>query len=428
MHVYTRLLAFILGLTLVPGVFADDWPQWRGPAHTDVSREKSGRWPPQRRWSRNVGWGCTSPIMAGGKLYVMGWTGDRRSGNLRGLDTVFCFDVVTGKQIWKQAYRSPYQGRVRTGDTGGYGGPSSTPTFDSKTGYLYTLSIDGDLYCWDANRSGRQVWSCNFYDKYKVPQRPDVSRGRRDYGYTSSPLVTGNILIMEVGDDEGTLMAFDKKTGERLWTSTCKEPAGHNAGPVPMVVQGIPCVACFGIRKLVVVRTDNGHRGQTLTTFNWTTDYANNIATPAVIGNKIALTSGYNQHKTSLLEVSPKAVRELWSCREYSGASSPVIYKARMYIANGSLRCLDLSNGRLRWRGSSFGHGSCLITAGDDKLIVFGSGKLALVDASPDAKKYHELSRLDGVVKDTCYPHVALSNGIICCKDKAGNLVCFSVR
>jgi outer membrane protein assembly factor BamB len=366
--------------------------------------------------------------MASGKLYVMGWTGDHRSRDRRGLDTVFCFNAATGKQLWKQSYQCRYQGRVRTGDTGGYGGPSSTPTFDTKTGYLYTLSIDGDLQCWDASKGGRKVWSCNFYDKYQVRQRPDVGRGRRDYGYASSPLVIGNLLIMEVGDNEGTLMAFDKKMGKRSWTSACKEPAGHNAGPVPIVVQGVPCVASLGIRKLAVVRMDKGHQGQTVATFNWTTDYANNIATPAVIGNRIVLTSGYNQHKTSLLEVSLKAMRRLWSSREHSGVSSPVIYKARMYIADGSLRCLDLNTGRLRWRGGRFGHGSCLVTAGDDKLIVFGSGKLALVDASPGSKKYRELSHLDRIVKDTCYPHVALSNGIICCKDRAGSIVCFSVR
>ena len=412
-------------------ILGADWPRWRGPNHNGISPEKSGwprGWPPQRLWGRNVGRGCTSPIMVGGRLYVMGWTGERRGRSQNGVDKVSCFDARTGKELWRRSYPCPYQGRVRTGDTSLYGGPSSTPTFDKGTRYLYTLSIDGDLKCWDTAKRGRPVWSCNFYDKYKVPQRPDVRAGRRDYGYTSSPLVVGDLLVMEVGDNEGTLMAFNKKTGKRVWTSACKEPAGHNAGPVPMTVQRVPCVASFGIRKLLVARIDKGREGKTVALYDWVTSYANNIAAPAVIDNKVILTSGYNQHRTSLLEVSLKGVRQRWRAVDHSGASTPVIYKNRVYIADNSLVCLDLASGKRRWRGGSFRHGSCLVTAGDNKLIVFGSGRLALVEASPGATKYRELSRIDRIVKDTCYPHVALSDGIICCKDLTGNLVCFSVR
>src|SRR3712207_1756411 len=82
-----------------------------------------------------------------------------------------------------------------------------------------------------ARGEGAEVWSLNLYESYQVGQRPDVGRNtRRDYGYTTSPRVHGEWVIVEVGDDEGTLMALDKTTGERRWASQCRDEAGHTGG------------------------------------------------------------------------------------------------------------------------------------------------------------------------------------------------------
>ena len=423
--------ALLCGVAL--GAAPADWPQWRGPDRSGVTPEKSGwpkGWPPKRLWGRNVGRGCTSPIIAGGRVYVMGWQGRGSGrGNPVGTDVVRCLDARSGKELWKQTYRCRYQGRVRTGDTGQYGGPNSTPTFDPQTKYLYTLSVDGDFRCWDTGRKGRPVWSANFYDRYKVPRRPDAGgrSSRRDFGFTSSPLIQGDLVIVEVGDDEGTVMAFDKRTGRRRWASASREPAGHTGGPVALTVRGVPCLANLSLRKLIVMRTDKGHEGTTVAEYDWQTHYACNIPTPAVSGSQVVLTSGYNRRRAELIEISLSGARRKWRSTYYSLVCTPVIHKGRIYSVDGSAKCLDLASGRLRWKGGSFGHGSCVVT-GDDKLIVFGRGRLVLLDASPAATAYRELGRVDRVVRDTCYPRVAFADGLICCKDKGGNLVVFSVR
>ena len=130
-------IILLFSLIVSQVVFAADWPQWRGPSRTDVTSEKSGwpkGWPPKRLWKKNVGYGCTSPILVDGRLYVMGWNGKRSGNNPVGADTVYCFEAVTGKLLWKQSYRCRYQGRFRTGDTSLYGGPTSTPTLDAASG------------------------------------------------------------------------------------------------------------------------------------------------------------------------------------------------------------------------------------------------------------------------------------------------------
>jgi len=426
---FITVLAGVLTTELALGA---DWPQWRGPNRSDITPESSGwpdSWPPEKLWSKNVGRGCTSPIIVDGRLYVMGWNGE---GNLKknpvGTDTIYCLDARIGEELWKQTYSCRYQGRVRAGDLGRYGGPSSTPAFDPQTEYLYTLSIDGDFRCWDAKQKGRLVWSKNFYDEYKVPQRPNVGGGIRDYGFTSSPLIQDDLAIAEVGDDEGTVMAFDKRTGKSVWASSCVEPAGHTSGPISLTVQGASCVANLALRKLVVMRVDKEHGGEMIAEYPWQTDYGCNIPTPAVLDDKIILTSGYNHKNTVLLEISSTGAREKWnSKRNFSAVCSPVIYKGCVYMVDGALKCFDLETGQLKWKGGKFGHGSCLITSGDNKIIVFGKGRLVLIDALPPDNQYHELSRVEGIVPDVCYPHVVLSDGIICGKDKAGNLVCLSL-
>ena len=426
----SRMACIFLAACVARPAAGADWPQWRGPNRDDVALESSGHpggWPPVKLWERNVGKGCTSAIIVGGRLYVMGWHGGGGGRSSSGTDTLYCLEAATGREVWKQTYPCRYQGRLRTGDTSAYGGPSSTPTFDRQTGWLYTLSVDGDLRCWDAKNGGRLVWAKNLHDVSRIRQRPDAGEGRRDYGHTSAPLVHGDLLIVEAASSDGTVMAFEKRTGRRRWASEFREPGGHTSGPVLMKVGGIDCIASLALFRLVVMRADEGNEGKTGATFHWQTDFANNIPTPAVAGNLIVLTSNYNVSKTGLIEISMNGARQRWATRQHSKVCSPVVYKNRIFTVDGAAKCLDLATGETRWRGGNFGHGSCLVTS-DDKVIVWGNGKLALVEALPTDDEYRELSRVERVCRGTCYPHVCLSDGLICCKDRDGHMVVLSVR
>jgi hypothetical protein len=102
-----------------------------------------------------------------------------------------------------------------------------------------------------------------------------------------------------------------------------------------------------------------------------------------------------------------------------------VVLAGRVFTVSGQLHCASLATGGTLWSGGRFGHGSCLLTAGDRKLLVFGEGTVALID--PLADRYAELARVEGVVPGICYPHLALANGLLAAKDRDGNLVCFDL-
>jgi len=349
----------------------------------------------------------------------MGWR--------KGEDTVYCLRAGDGTTVWSKSYPCPRYGRHAVGDQGVYSGPTSTPTFDRSSKLLFTLSADGDLMCWNAAADGAGVWQANLYERYNVPRRPNVGRGRRDYGYTTAPLVRGDSLLAAVGGPAGLLIAFDKRTGKELWASQCKDFASNAGGMTPIDVDDIPCVAVLSLRRLVIVRIDKANEGRTLATYPWQTDYANNLVTPSVVGNQVILSSAYNLKKMVLIEVTARGIHRRWESGHYTGVCSPVVYDGRIYTAYRKLRCLELSSGELVWEGGAFSaDGSCLVTA-DGRLVVFGNGQLALVNtALHSPKAYQVLARRAGLCrKSDAWPHVVLAAGRVYCKDRLGNVSCF---
>jgi len=424
--------AVVIALALAAPLHAADWAQWRGPTHDGIVQESSNwpkGWPPKELWRARVGSGCTSPIVAGGRLYVIGWQG--KSGaklpqNPVGTDTVRCLDAATGKEIWRQSYAAPYQGRVRKGDTQFYGGPSATPSLDVATGLLFTLGGDGDLHCRQADKQGQLVWSLNLYDTYKVARRPSSGGGQRDFGFCTSPLVLGDDVLVMVGAPAATVMAFDKRTGKRRWASQMTAPGGNTSGLVPFRVDDAEMLAVLTLTELVVMRTDKGHEGRTVASTAWRTNFACNLATPAVNGADLLVTAGYNNKCSRMLRLVDGKIREHWTARPHAEVSSPVIFGDRVLLVDKRLRGLSLKDGRPLWVGGNFGSGTCLVTAKDGKALVFGNGRLALVD--PRADGYKQLSVTGKLVPGTCYPHLALSDGLVVIKDRDGNLVTLSIK
>jgi len=423
-----RFPTFVLLAALVAApLAAADWPHWRGPTRDGRTDEpsgwKDGRWLPDRpAWTVSVGAGASSPLVVGDHVYAFG----RAGGN----EALRCLDVRDGKTVWTAQHPGPLYGRFHAGDEGFYSGPSSTPEYDPQSKFVYTLAPDGDLRCRDTAAAGKEVWAVNLYDAYGMKQRPKIGRSPvRDYGYTSSPLIHEDWVLVEVGSPRGTLVAFDKRTGKESWRSELTGEAGHTAGPVPITVEGVPCVAVLTLRQLAVIRLDAGNAGKTVATFLWETEFANNVASPAVRDNFVLVTSAYNMNAICKLRVTLAGAVEVWRKRFPSKVCTPVIVGGHVYLAWQRMRCLDWETGEQRWEGGAFSDaGSCVATA-DGRLVVYGgSGKLALVEGaarSPGA--YTELAVRDRMFGAVAWPHVALAGGRVFCRDREGNLACFAL-
>ncbi len=181
---------------------AADWPQFRGPERTGISKETGllKSWPadgPKLLWKvTNLGEGHAAPSVANGRIYGMG----RRVDD----EVVWALDEKTGKEAWSAKIAD---GITLGGAQGGYG-PRSTPTIDGNL--LYTLGVAGDLVCMDT-ATGKIRWRKNLVTEFggRVPQ----------WGYSESPLIDGTKVIVTPGNGQATLVALNKMTGAPVWTS-----------------------------------------------------------------------------------------------------------------------------------------------------------------------------------------------------------------
>src|SRR5262250_1292133 len=113
----TRVAAVgLLGALLAATVAAQDWPQFRGPDRTGISKETGllKSWPtggPKLVWKvTNLGEGHSTPSVANGRIYGMG---------LRGNDeVVWALDEKTGQPVWSTRIAA---GTTLDGSQGGYG-------------------------------------------------------------------------------------------------------------------------------------------------------------------------------------------------------------------------------------------------------------------------------------------------------------------
>ncbi len=423
MHPTVLSLIVVLAAWQRDPLRAADWPHWRGVNRDGVTSESSGyergNWKqPRQLWQAEVGEGSSSPVVFGPFVYTIGFRDDH--------DALECRRVDSGKLDWQQTWKAPRFGRKATGDQGVYSGPSSTPEIHPESKRLFTLGADGELRAWNLDRQGELIWRRSLYDEFEIPQRPQVGRsGRRDYGFTTSPLVHGSWLIVEVGAKSGTVIAFDQQTGETVWQSQATTCAGHTGGLAPLTVSDVPCVAVQTFDGLLVVRLDGRRAGETVAEYPWRTEFANNIASPAIHENSVVITSHYNHIKIARLDISLDGAKLVWEQPYASKVCSPVIVDGRVYFAWQQVYCLDFATGELIWNGGQLSDPGSLIATADGRLMLWSNrGTLSLLEqARQSPHAFQELASHRILQKTEAWPHIAYCDGRIFAKDRDGTLV-----
>lgn len=394
-----RCLLTIVFLQTLPlsTLHSEDWYRFRGPRLDGVSSESASGFcetTPRILWKANVGTGLSSVAIQNGRLYTVG--------NRENVDTVVCLDARSGKEIWKHSYSSP------TDPNEFEGGPTSTPTVDGD--HVYTISRQGDVHCFDA-KSGRVVWSVNVAQlaQVRIPA----------WGFSGSPLVFEDLLVLNVGD-AGT--ALEKTTGELVWKSADKD-SGYSS-MVPFAGDKI----VFGsARSYVCVDALTGHE---VWRQRWLTTFGCNAADPIVSKDKVFLSSGYNRG-SALLKIDQDAPEVVWKHKDFQNQlSSSVLVNGFLYGVHGdvdegaSLRCIKHSTGEVQWTSDEIRVGTFAATR-DHLLVLSDSGELMVTDVSGEefvVRSHHQ------ILEGKCWTTPVLSNGYLYCRDTQGNLVCLGSR
>src|SRR5690349_17216171 len=97
------LLSVALTCALAPLAAGADWPQWLGPNRDGSSAETVAPWKGDLKavWRAPVGEGHSSPVVAGGLVFLHTKVKDKDA------EKVQAFDARTGQPKWEQAYDKP---------------------------------------------------------------------------------------------------------------------------------------------------------------------------------------------------------------------------------------------------------------------------------------------------------------------------------
>jgi outer membrane protein assembly factor BamB len=396
------VLFLIVALFLIgKSSLAQDWTQWRG-ANRDgrvTSFNAPKTWPEQlkRKWKIDVGFGHSSPVVVGKKVFLQSRQGEQ--------EVTSCFDLETGKLLWKDEYSAPYQ--MNPAAFGHGKGPKSTPVVAN--GKLYTLGISGILSCYDT-ATGSVKWRKEFSKQFKTTSPY--------FGTAMSPIVDRGLLIAHLGGhDSGALMAFDAETGAEKWSWKGDGP-GY-ASPIVVELAGVRQVVTQSQQNIIGVNVANG---ELLWQLPYTTEYVQNIITP-VVYKDLLIISGINKgtYAARFTKTNGKFKPETaWTNPEISMyMSSPVLNGDYLYGLShkkkGQFFCLDARTGATLWTSDGREGDNAAILSADSLLFLLDEGA-ELTIAKADAKKY-EVLKTYTVAQSATWAHPAIIGKQILIKD-----------
>jgi outer membrane protein assembly factor BamB len=400
---------FIVLLAAVAVAAGADWPQFLGPARNGVSPETGLRlkWPtsgPPVVWQTQAGEGFSAPAVQGNRLILFHRLGDK--------EAVDCLDASTGKPRWRFDYPTHYED-----DFGKGNGPRATPTISGKR--IYTVGAEGWLHCLDLE-SGQKIWSRSLTADYQVP--------RSFFGAGSSPVVEGDLLLVNVGGKAAGIVAFARETGREVWRAT-RDGASY-ASPVATTIDGRRHTIFFTREGIVVLDPATGAI-DFQKRWRSRSNASVNATSPLVLDDRVFFSASY-ETGAIMQRIRKDGIETLWQGDDALSSHYSNIVHANGYLygfdgrqeVGARLRCIEAATGKVKWTEEGFGCGTTVLVE-EDLILLTERGDLVLAAASPEG--YKERSRAHVFDSLPCRAHLALANGLLYGRD-GSKLVCWNLR
>jgi outer membrane protein assembly factor BamB len=366
-------VAFAALLCVAAPSTGQDWPWFRGASREGVATSDGlartwGEKGPKEVWHRSIGGGYSSVTAVGNRLYTMAAEAEG--------EAVLSIDAQTGETVWSTLLGP-------SGEAFPESGPRSTPTVVGDR--MYAVTSQGVLAALHV-ADGSLVWKKDLAEWGPAPR----------FGYSTSPFVDGDLVIVEGGSEEAPgVYALDRTSGELEW-SALDGPAGYST-PIAVEIDGVRQYVFFRRAKSEVVSLST--EGAVL--WRFPTEGLAIIVSPIhVPPDKIFVATSDDVFGGLMLQVESRDggfdVSELWRERLMRNHfNSAVAVDGYLFgFDNATLRCLDAETGEKLWAKRGFGKGS-LVAAGDLLFVLGDNGTLALVAA--DAGGYRELGRVQAM-------------------------------
>lgn len=174
------------------------WPCFRGEKRDNIAPDKpelTQKWGengPKALWRKALGEGYAGAIIVNERVYVLDYLEDEESDSLR------CFSVHTGDELWRRSYKNPLRRN--------HGKSRTIPAYADNV--VVTLGPTAQVMGVDAT-SGDLLWTLDIIRRYggEVPQ----------WYAGQCPLIDNGKVILGIGGEKVLMVALDLKSGETVW-------------------------------------------------------------------------------------------------------------------------------------------------------------------------------------------------------------------
>jgi len=360
-----------------------DWPQFRGPTGQGHSAEIG--LPLEWSESLNVRWktplpgrGWSSPVVAGGRVWITTAAREGNNASLRAL----AFDVETGAEVANvEVFRLPNDHLKNSKNSHA----SPTPILEGDRVYVH---FGGDGTAALDAVSGAIIWKAQF---------PYASQ----HGSGGSPALYNDLLIFSGdGHYEAFVIALDKRTGHVRWKTERRKPFDQ-AYTTPLVVR------VGGRDQLVSIGAYRAAAYDPLTGKEiWIVRYEDgfsNVPRPVSGHGMVYIATGFQQ--PTLLAVRANGTGDVtdthiaWSlARGAPFTPSPLLVGDELYVISdlGVLTCVDAKTGTPHWQQRIGGNHSASPIFADGRIYFLSEDGVATVIAPGTTFRKLATSELDG--------------------------------
>ena len=327
---FKLLIAILFVLTQSAELRAEDWDGFRGPQGNPVSLSRLPlEWDVNK--GNNIAWkspipgrGVSGPIIVGNRIFVTASGGVNQQRLY-----VLCYDVKSGVQLWRRDFWAT--GRTYSHPTSANAAP--TPVSDGK--HLYAFYSSNDLICLDLD--GNLKWFRGLAHDYP--------KAGNDVGMAASPVVAGNVVIVQVENQgDSFACAVDKNSGLEVWRKP-RDPRANWSSPTTYIhSNGAPTVVLQSASGLMAFDADTGASIWDLGLSCGT------VSSPLVVNNSLYVTSG-GITKLSLATSSGKP-EVIWAVNKLNAnGASPVVLGDNFYTLSGAIaKGANSRTGEILWQ------------------------------------------------------------------------------
>jgi outer membrane protein assembly factor BamB len=324
----------------VTNLSAADWTQFRGPAFGTTS--ETGL---PTSWTNDhivwktplVGRGASSPVTFGDRVYLTAYSGYGLSAEDPGdpadlVRHVFCINLQDGQVLWTKELPAPNErNEFNNWAVALHGFASSTPAVD-ETGVYIFFGVAGVMAF---THDGALQWETS------------LGTGTHVFGTGNSPLLHGDLVIVNASVECGDLIALRKADGSEAW----RQSGMVQSWSTPVLYRSVSGKTELAVTIQDKVLAFDPASGNPLWNCAGISDY---ICPSIVVHDGVLFASGARASKMLAIRSGGTGditeSHKLWDVSKGSNVSSPVYHDGYLYWAkekSGILYCAKADTGEI---------------------------------------------------------------------------------